>query len=1160
MPIVPVALNVRGKPLCTRHVNWGRLIVKLSVLLVGNGSNHHAEIEQALRSGGFEPDITVTDELSPVAHLQNFELILSDNSAGGRLDRHSPLQTVATLPQVVFEIDRRGVFTYCNQYGLDLFGYTKEDLNAGIHVSTVIEEADRGRAVERVMSILQGDTPSSGAEYTVVRSDGSHLPVIIYSIPVIEEGVIVGMRGIVVDLSHIKGTQERLAASEERYRQLVETMGDGLISVGPDGGVLFVNQAMATMLGYEPEQLQGRDIHEFCISEDHHTLDAHLESRFSRGERSSYEITLLGRERTVPVLVTASPMRDSDDRIFASLAVVTDISRQRAANRQLLHIKTALDNASEAISIFDADLVPVYINPAFEELSGLSLEEFIEAGGPSACLAGEEDFEPVQRAVAEDGFFIGEFEGRHSSGRQFPVMGRIDAVHDPDGELTGFVAAITDITERREREERLRITNARLSLINRLHQRLTDGASVDQIIAAGADSIRDVLGGHHAHVSIRRPREAQSEADEELVIRYSNMPAELEVRAFGGPLGKGDAVLPLHPGSALAQVYATGEMLEVREDELDAVAEQLRRWALPEATTGDRPITEALGVRYLCLMPLMDDNDTIGHITLSRDEDCPLSEPEKDFFGAVAQQMAMILNKARGEAQLARLNNYLQAIIDNVQVWFMVADGKNEIVFWNRAAERISGYSREQIQSGEHLMSLLYPDDDVRREAYQIINAALAGETSEPLETTITSADGAEVRMTWHLQRVMIDGGVEGIVVLGHDVTRSHELHEQLQRVQRMDAVGTLAGGIAHDFNNVLTAIIGHADLLAMEADPESTIPWHAEQINKNAHRAARLTRQLLAFSRRQPAKPQLTSLSRLIDDMTEMLRRITPENIDLRLDLDPELGYTQIDPSQVEQVVMNLLINAREAMPDGGVLCVSTCNETLAEDELSELFDARPGDYVVIEVTDTGVGMAPEVETHIFEPFFTTRGGNGGTGLGLSTVYGIVRQNNGEITVHTEPGEGSVFRVYLPRADSVHKTERGDDSEDRQALHGSETILLVEDADSLRELIRTILDSFGYRVLAASRGDEGLELARAHDGEIGLLVSDVVMPEMSGTDLADQLLEIMPAVQVLLISGYPSQRAITVGHTDERIHFLQKPFSAMELARMIRSILNGKG
>ncbi len=1159
MPIVPVALNVRGKPLCTRHVNWGRLIVKLSVLLIGNGSNHHAEIEQALRAGGFEPDITVTDKLSPVAHLQNFELILSDNSAGDRLDRHPALQTVATLPQVVFELDRRGVFTYCNQYGLDLLGYTSEDLKAGVHVSTVIEEADRGRAVERVMSILQGDTPSSGAEYTVVRSDGSHFPVIIYSIPVIEEGVIVGMRGIVVDLSHIKGTQERLAASEERYRQLVETMGDGLISVGPGGGILFVNQAMATILGYEPEEVQGRDIHEFCISEDHHTLDAHLESRFSRGERSSYEITLLGRERTVPVLVTASPMRDCDDRIFASLAVVTDISRQRAANRQLLHIKTALDNASEAISIFDADLVPVYINPAFEELSGLSLEEFIEAGGPSACLAGEEDFEPVQRAVAEDGFFIGEFEGRHSSGRQFPVMGRIDAVHDPDGELTGFVAVITDITERREREERLRITNARLSLINRLHQRLTDGASVDEIIAAGADGILDVLGGHHAHVSIRQPGRGQQEVDE-LAIRYSNMPAELEARAFGAPLRDRDAVLPLHAGGVLARMYTTGEMTEIREDELGDVAEELQRWVQPGAPAGEVPITEALGVRYLCLMPLTDEGGTIGHITLSRAEDRPLTVAERELLSAVAQQMAMILNRARSEEQLARLNNYLQAIVNNVQAWFMVADGNDEVVIWNRAAERISGYSREQIKSANHLMRLLYPDEEARREAHQIIDAVLEGETSEPLETTITRADGAEARMTWHLQRVMIDGDAQGLVVLGHDVTRSHELQEQLQRVQRMDAVGTLAGGIAHDFNNVLTAIIGHADLLAMEADPESTIPWHAEQINKNAHRAARLTRQLLAFSRRQPAKPQLTSLSRLIDDMTEMLRRITPENIDLRLDLDPELGYTQIDPSQVEQVVMNLLINAREAMPDGGVLCVSTCNETLAEDELSELFDARPGDYVVIEVTDTGVGMAPEVETHIFEPFFTTRGGNGGTGLGLSTVYGIVRQNNGEITVHTESGEGSVFRVYLPRADSAHKTERGDDSEDRQALHGSETILLVEDADSLRELIRTILDSFGYRVLAASRGDEGLELARAHDGEIGLLVSDVVMPEMSGTDLADQLLEIMPAVQVLLISGYPSQRAITVGHTDERIHFLQKPFSAMELARMIRSILNGKG
>jgi len=301
-----------------------------------------------------------------------------------------------------------------------------------------------------------------------------------------------------------------------------------------------------------------------------------------------------------------------------------------------------------------------------------------------------------------------------------------------------------------------------------------------------------------------------------------------------------------------------------------------------------------------------------------------------------------------------------------------------------------------------------------------------------------------------------------------------------------------------------------------------------------------------------------VVDLNRLIRDMEEMLRHVIPESIDLLLDLSPELGRAQIDPSQVEQIVMNLAINARDAMPAGGSLSVRTTNAILSSESVGQLFDAEPGPYACIQVADTGTGMDEETEARIFEPFFTTRQNSGGTGLGLSTVYGLVRQNDGAVTVYTEPGEGTIFRVYLPRTDGIAAAEKARAESDRRAVRGDETLLVVEDADSLRELIGTILTTFGYTVLSAARGHEALELERGHRGEIDLVISDVVMPGMSGTELADLLLEVAPQLQVLLISGYPTDRAVHAEHSDGRFSFLQKPFSAVDLGRKVREILDG--
>ena len=1062
-------------------------------------------------------------------------------------------ELVEQLPQAVFEMDREGNVTFANQKGRDLVGHAGDGPASGIDVTGLIVPEDRSRAMDRITRIMDGEKPEPGDEYTVVHADGTRIPVLVYSAPIRRGDEIVGLRGVLVDRREIRETEQQLRRSEERHRRLVETMGDGLVTIDRDGTITYANRALGEMIQRPADDVLGRNVRDLLDEDSAAIVSRQIEQRFTAGTPGVYEIEVKTMSRgTLTLLITSTPLRDGAGDVIASLAVVTDITEQREAQEDLLRIKTAVDNSSDAIGITDPDRNPVYVNPAYMRMFGYDIEELREAGGPPANIAGDEHYSRIFSALDTTDKFVGEIEGRHASGRTFPVMARVDAVRDRRGQPTGFVGVFTDITRRREREERRRLVNSRLSLVNRLNQMLNAGESIDEIIATGADGIRDLLDAHHVHIFLRRP----GRPHDELVLRYSNMPTEVEEDVFERP-HDANLVIPLRQDTQAWEVYETGQMVEASGEDLTRAVADIETWIDAPPRYEGLAITEKLGIRYLALTPLTRGGEAMGHVTVSRTEERPLTDIEKALLEGFAQQMAVILDKAFTEREVSRLNHFLEGIINNAAVWFSVVDEDQQLIIWNRAAEQITGYSREQIDSARHLMTLLYPDEENRRRAYEYLERAFDGEELGEIGTAITRADGSQRRIVWHLRSFETGEDGTGLVVIGRDVSESHELQQQLQRVQRMDAVGTLAGGIAHDFNNVLTAIIGHADLLSDESREDGRARWHASQISQNAERASRLTRQLLAFSRKQPSRPQVVNLNRLIRDMEEMFRRVIPEDIDLRLDLSTDLGYTEIDPSQIEQIVMNLVLNARDAMPDGGELRVTTSNTLLGDDSLSELFDAAPGRYVSLQVADTGVGMDAETEAHIFEPFFTTRQAGGGTGLGLSTVYGLVRQNRGAINVYTEPGKGSLFRVYLPRVDDADTFDPEQPEFEDGAFEGDETVLVVEDADNLRELIGTILTTFGYRVFTAAQGDEALELEEKHRGELDLVVTDVVMPEMSGTELADRLLEISPDLKVLFISGYPTERAISAERTDGRYSFLQKPFSAVELGARVRALLD---
>ena len=379
---------------------------------------------------------------------------------------------------------------------------------------------------------------------------------------------------------------------------------------------------------------------------------------------------------------------------------------------------------------------------------------------------------------------------------------------------------------------------------------------------------------------------------------------------------------------------------------------------------------------------------------------------------------------------------------------------------------------------------------------------------------------------------------------------------EELRHSQKMEAVGRLAGGVAHDFNNLLTAIIGYAELIATRASSNTLAKQNAELIRKAGEQAAALTRQLLAFSRKQILQPKVIDLNELVVEMERLLRRVIGERFDLQSHPDAEIGRVKADPSQLEQVVLNLGVNARDAMPRGGKLIIRTENVRLDRTAASQLSASlKAGDYVMLSVTDTGAGMDEETMSHIFEPFFTTKGPGKGTGLGLATVYGIVRQTGGGISVESEPGKGSIFRIYLPQvSEPVDFTKVLTSPVEKS--ENFETVLVVEDEDIVRELVCEVLEEQGYNVLCARDGVEALSLADGFDETIHLLVTDVIMPHMNGHELAGKLSSLRPDMKVLYVSGYSDNDIGDHGVLDPRYELLQKPFTPQTLARKIRDVI----
>jgi len=390
------------------------------------------------------------------------------------------------------------------------------------------------------------------------------------------------------------------------------------------------------------------------------------------------------------------------------------------------------------------------------------------------------------------------------------------------------------------------------------------------------------------------------------------------------------------------------------------------------------------------------------------------------------------------------------------------------------------------------------------------------------------------------------------------EITERKLLEEQLLQSQKMEAIGQLAGGVAHDFNNILTAIVGYTDLLSAEVSGNDRQLEDLEEIRKAARRAAALTRQLLAFSRKQVLELRNIDLNDVVLNLDKMLRSLISENIELKTDLADDLAAARADPNQIEQVIMNLAINARDAMPDGGTVTIETGNATLDDAYAAQHVSVIPGEYVMLAVSDTGCGMDERTKSRIFEPFFTTKPAGRGTGLGLSTVYGIVKQTGGNIWLYSEPGKGTTFKIYLPAIAALPE-DIGKIAPAEAARRGAETVLVVEDDEQLRRLTHRALDAQGYTVLVADRGATALDISRRHKGDIDLLLTDVIMPDTNGRKLAETIRAARPGLRVLYMSGYPDGAIASHGMLEPGVAYLAKPFPTEAITRKVREVLEAR-
>ncbi|HUO59940.1 MAG TPA: PAS domain S-box protein [Candidatus Acidoferrales bacterium] len=728
-------------------------------------------------------------------------------------------------------------------------------------------------------------------------------------------------------------------------------------------------------------------------------------------------------------------------------------------------------------------------------------------------------------------------------------------LRNSDGSVVGILGTFEDFTERKLAEESLRRLNRELRAISDCTQTLLRATDEQSLVQEICRIVCDEAGYRMAWVGYAQNDDVKSIRPIAWAGFENGYLAETDIRwSEQTEHGRGPAGTAIRSGeTSYTQDFANDVDFAPREAALER------------------------GYRSCICLPLKDERaKTFGILAIYSPETDAFSPQEIRMLEELAADLAFGIKTLRARIERAQAEEALALrshALNTVHEAAYLLDENARVLYVNEEACRLLGYSREQLLK----MSVFDVDPEMSAELWPQHWADLKAQQSITMERYHRSIDGL-IRLFEVNANYCEYGGKGYNLALARDISERKQAEDEkakllgdLQQAQKMEAVGQLAGGVAHDFNNILGVIIGYSEILLRTAELEEKNRGYLQEVVFAAQRAASLTRQLLAFSRRLVSKPKLINVNDVVERMGKMLARLIGDEIEIQTRLDPALNAVSADPHQMEQVLMNFCINARDAMPEGGRITIETTNvdvnETTAVEQLrlrkqNDQFlcpmcgeELKPGKYIKLSVSDTGIGMTQEVLTHVFEPFFTTKSPERGTGLGLATVYGIVKQAGGHVLVDSRAGHGSTFSLYWPTA-ALHVHPHGEETARIQNTRGTETILLVEDAAPLRALFYTIAVGNGYRVLEAEDGERAMQVAEQFEGEIDLLLTDVSLPKLRGPALAKQLLLQRPKMKVLFMSGYSD--AVSDGLTDPGASFLQKPFSAEELTVRIRELLDG--
>ena len=970
------------------------------------------------------------------------------------------------------------------------------------------------------------------------------------------------------DINARKRSEQALRASEQQYRSIVSALEEGVAFVDGDGVVRAFNASAERILGISGGQIIGRNIDNLprlAIREDGSPspADEHPALRTLRSGAALFGVAMgiVRPDDSVAWLsLNTQPLFHSDGQLpYAVIVSFSDVTERKRTDAALLQSVERFRRLSESapVGIFEAGPEGgiEFVNERWCEIAGIPEAEALGQGWVKAVHPDDQARVCAvwQQCVDDPRGYDAEFRFVHPGGETRWVLARTAPVRSATGAVLGHVGATEDITERRRAETE---TRRSLELLRVLNQARETGSLVRGVTTllqewSGCEAvgIRLSEGGDFPYFETRGFSAGFVSHERSLCTEHPEGPdlACLCGAAIQGRFSKTLPQLTQH-GS-----FWTNRLAHTVETQAEGLPGNIRGRCVRE------------GYQSFALVPLRFSGRTLGLIQLNDRRSGRLTADFVGFLERSAAGIAAVIEQQTTESALRESEERYRLISENTADVIWLADvATGQFTWCSPSVERLLGYTPKEFlrltwpevltpgsldaateSLARHLAALASGDESARGKTIEVV-AARKDASAVPLEVAVTLIGGG--------------GRVTGMVGVARDISERKLaeqnralLEDQLRQAQKLESIGRLAGGIAHDFNNLLTVINGYGDMMLAELNADHPLHDSISDIRAAGERAADLTRGLLAFSRKQAIEQKPIPLNALLTGSQPLLQRLVGEDIHLQLSLDPALGNVMADPGQLHQVLLNLVANGRDAMPGGGTITIATATANLPLATGTPGPDLPAGAYALLTVTDTGPGIDEAVRHRIFDPFFTTKGS--GTGLGLSTVYGILRQSGGAIELDSRDAPGASFRVWLPctSAPAESSTPR---QIDQDGLRGNETVLVVEDQDDVRRFTVGVLRSYGYRVLEAAGGEQALVLVRSHPGPIHLVLTDVVMPGITGVALAARLQPLCPDTRVMFMSGYAEEAVARLVENDQEAEFLDKPFTPEKLARRVRALL----